>query len=91
MTANPSRDHLIAGTPYDMGVQVITGQIQAQWGSFGNFMLAARKKIVNGEEILPSDTYLREICKLFTVSKHPIRLLKWLETLPGQHPTTGFI
>ncbi|KAI0147051.1 ankyrin repeat-containing domain protein [Xylariaceae sp. FL1272] len=40
-------------------------------------------KKINGEEILPYDTYLREICKLFAVSKHPIRLLEWLETLPG--------
>ncbi|KAI1259579.1 ankyrin repeat-containing domain protein [Xylariaceae sp. FL1019] len=38
---------------------------------------------VHGEEILPYDTYLRQICKLLAVCKHPLRLLRWLETAPG--------
>lgn len=28
---------------YEMGVWIISGQIRKQWGSFGNYMLAARK------------------------------------------------
>ncbi|KAF5004123.1 hypothetical protein FDECE_9337 [Fusarium decemcellulare] len=32
------------GSPYEMGAWIITGQIRKQWGSFGNFMLAARKR-----------------------------------------------
>lgn len=40
-------DHLTApGTPYEMAVWVISGQIRRQWGSFGNYMLAARKGCV---------------------------------------------
>ncbi|KAI2472410.1 hypothetical protein F4781DRAFT_428381 [Annulohypoxylon bovei var. microspora] len=31
------------GSPYEMAAWVITGQIRRQWGSFGNYMLAARK------------------------------------------------
>ncbi|KAI0805103.1 hypothetical protein GGR55DRAFT_298092 [Xylaria sp. FL0064] len=34
------------GSPYEMGVWLINGQIRKQWGSFGNFMLAARKGCV---------------------------------------------
>ncbi|KAM5357036.1 hypothetical protein ACJZ2D_016675 [Fusarium nematophilum] len=30
-------------TPYEVGLWIITGQIRKQWGSFGNYMLAARK------------------------------------------------
>lgn len=30
-------------SPYEMGVWTITGQIRKQWGSFGNYMVAARK------------------------------------------------
>lgn len=30
-------------TPYEVAVWIITGQIKRVWGSFGNFMLAARK------------------------------------------------
>ncbi|KAI2639292.1 hypothetical protein GGS21DRAFT_506902 [Xylaria nigripes] len=30
-------------SPYEMAVWIITGQIRKQWGSFGNYMLAARK------------------------------------------------
>lgn len=29
-------------SPYEMGVWVISGQIRKQWGSFGNYLLAAR-------------------------------------------------
>jgi hypothetical protein len=29
--------------PYELGLWIITGQIRRKWGSFGNFMLAARK------------------------------------------------
>ncbi|KAI1456566.1 hypothetical protein F4805DRAFT_458567 [Annulohypoxylon moriforme] len=37
-------DHLTSpNTPYEMCAWVITGQIRKQWGSFGNYMLAARK------------------------------------------------
>ncbi|KAI0889641.1 uncharacterized protein GGS22DRAFT_176903 [Annulohypoxylon maeteangense] len=37
-------NHLTSPTsPYEMAVWVITGQIRKQWGSFGNYMLAARK------------------------------------------------
>ncbi|RYP41236.1 hypothetical protein DL769_011610 [Monosporascus sp. CRB-8-3] len=32
-----------ADSPYEMGVWIISGQIRKQWGSFGNYMLAARK------------------------------------------------
>ncbi|KPM39834.1 hypothetical protein AK830_g6716 [Neonectria ditissima] len=44
-----SLDHLFwdalaaPDSPYEMGVWIITGQIRKQWGSFGNFMLAARQ------------------------------------------------
>ncbi|GAP92517.1 putative capsule polysaccharide biosynthesis protein [Rosellinia necatrix] len=34
------------GSPYEMGVWIITGQIRRQWGSFGNYMMAARKGCV---------------------------------------------
>ncbi|KAK2762379.1 capsule polysaccharide biosynthesis protein [Colletotrichum kahawae] len=30
-------------SPYEIGLWIITGQIRKKWGSFGNFMLAARK------------------------------------------------
>lgn len=30
-------------TPYEMGAWLISGQIRKQWGSFGNYMVAARK------------------------------------------------
>ncbi|KAH7146240.1 hypothetical protein EDB81DRAFT_721135 [Dactylonectria macrodidyma] len=30
-------------SPYEMGVWIITGQIRREWGSFGNYMLSARK------------------------------------------------
>ncbi|KAI0971983.1 hypothetical protein F4678DRAFT_430768 [Xylaria arbuscula] len=30
-------------SPYEMAVWIITGQIRKQWGSFGNYMMAARK------------------------------------------------
>ncbi|OTA98761.1 hypothetical protein M426DRAFT_325714 [Hypoxylon sp. CI-4A] len=30
-------------SPYEMAAWMITGQIRKQWGSFGNYMLAARK------------------------------------------------
>ncbi|OWO99359.1 hypothetical protein B2J93_8756 [Marssonina coronariae] len=30
-------------SPYEMGAWVISGQVRKQWGSFGNYMLAARK------------------------------------------------
>ncbi|KAF4974896.1 hypothetical protein FZEAL_8262 [Fusarium zealandicum] len=30
-------------SPYEMGAWIITGQIRKQWGSFGNYMIAARK------------------------------------------------
>lgn len=30
-------------TPYEMAAWIITGQIRRQWGSFGNYMVAARK------------------------------------------------
>ncbi|KAI1109620.1 hypothetical protein F5Y14DRAFT_431663 [Nemania sp. NC0429] len=33
-------------SPYEMAVWIITGQIRKQWGSFGNYMLAARKGCV---------------------------------------------
>ncbi|RYP69406.1 hypothetical protein DL770_008243 [Monosporascus sp. CRB-9-2] len=33
-------------SPYEMGVWMISGQIRKQWGSFGNYMLAARKGCV---------------------------------------------
>lgn len=37
-------NHLTApDSPYEMGAWIISGQIRKQWGSFGNFMLAARK------------------------------------------------
>ncbi|WAO87651.1 Hypothetical protein NCS54_00496800 [Fusarium falciforme] len=37
-------DALIApGSQYEMAAWVISGQIRKQWGSFGNYMLAARK------------------------------------------------
>lgn len=37
-------NHLTApDSPYEMAVWIITGQIRKQWGSFGNYMLAARK------------------------------------------------
>lgn len=31
---------------YEMGLWIITGQIRKQWGSFGNYMLAARKRCI---------------------------------------------
>ncbi|KAI1311237.1 hypothetical protein F5Y03DRAFT_324782 [Xylaria venustula] len=31
------------GSPYEMAVWIISGQIRKQWGSFGNYMIAARK------------------------------------------------
>ncbi|RYP24848.1 hypothetical protein DL767_008540 [Monosporascus sp. MG133] len=31
---------------YEMGVRIISGQIRKQWGSFGNYMLGARKGCV---------------------------------------------
>ncbi|KAI1827734.1 hypothetical protein F4861DRAFT_492351 [Xylaria intraflava] len=34
------------GSPYEMAVWIITGQIRKQWGGFGNYMLAARKGCV---------------------------------------------
>ncbi|KAJ8119810.1 hypothetical protein ONZ43_g3323 [Nemania bipapillata] len=30
-------------SPYEMAVWIITGQIRKQWGSFGNYMMAARR------------------------------------------------
>ncbi|PKS13394.1 hypothetical protein jhhlp_000165 [Lomentospora prolificans] len=40
-------DHLTSpGTPYEMCAWVISGQIRKKWGSFGNYMLAARKECV---------------------------------------------
>ncbi|KAI8953403.1 hypothetical protein F4801DRAFT_588314 [Xylaria longipes] len=37
-------DHLTApDSPYEMAVWIINGQIRKQWGSFGNYMIAARK------------------------------------------------
>lgn len=37
-------NHLTApDSPYEIGAWIITGQIRKKWGSFGNFMLAARK------------------------------------------------
>ncbi|KAK6079470.1 capsule polysaccharide biosynthesis protein [Seiridium cupressi] len=37
-------DHLTApGSQYEMCLWIINGQIRKQWGSFGNYMLAARK------------------------------------------------
>ncbi|KAI1387687.1 uncharacterized protein F4822DRAFT_407300 [Hypoxylon trugodes] len=37
-------NHLTApNSPYEMATWIITGQIRKQWGSFGNYMLAARK------------------------------------------------
>lgn len=30
-------------SPYEMGIWIISGQIRKKWGSFGNFMLGARK------------------------------------------------
>jgi len=37
-------NHLISpNSPYEIGAWIITGQIRKKWGSFGNFMLAARK------------------------------------------------
>ncbi|OTA68765.1 hypothetical protein K449DRAFT_387084 [Hypoxylon sp. EC38] len=37
-------NHLTApDTPYEMAAWIITGQIRKQWGSFGNYMLGARK------------------------------------------------
>ncbi|KAI0532186.1 hypothetical protein GGR58DRAFT_507696 [Xylaria digitata] len=37
-------NHLTApDSPYEMAVWIITGQIRKQWGSFGNYMIAARK------------------------------------------------
>lgn len=33
-------------SPYEMGIWLICGQIRKQWGSFGNFMMAARKGCV---------------------------------------------
>ncbi|KAI1413153.1 hypothetical protein F5Y13DRAFT_161703 [Hypoxylon sp. FL1857] len=37
-------DHLTApDSPYEMAAWIISGQIRKQWGSFGNYMLAARK------------------------------------------------
>ncbi|KAI6090690.1 hypothetical protein F4821DRAFT_228838 [Hypoxylon rubiginosum] len=37
-------NHLAApDSPYEMAAWIITGQIRKQWGSFGNYMLAARK------------------------------------------------
>lgn len=33
-------------SPYEMAVWIITGQIRRAWGSFGNYMLAARKGCV---------------------------------------------
>lgn len=40
-------DHLSApDSVYEMGVWLISGQIRKQWGSFGNYMLAARKGCV---------------------------------------------
>lgn len=40
-------DHLTApGSPYEMAAWLITGQIRRQWGSFGNYMLAARRGCV---------------------------------------------
>lgn len=34
------------GSPYEMTAWIITGQIRRKWGSFGNYMLAARKGCV---------------------------------------------
>jgi hypothetical protein len=31
------------GSPYEMAAWIISGQIRKEWGSFGNYMLAARK------------------------------------------------
>ncbi|KAI4858924.1 hypothetical protein F4820DRAFT_454388 [Hypoxylon rubiginosum] len=40
-------DHLTApDSTYEMAVWIITGQIRKQWGSFGNYMVAARKGCV---------------------------------------------
>ncbi|KAI0179459.1 hypothetical protein GGR52DRAFT_536291 [Hypoxylon sp. FL1284] len=40
-------NHLTApDSPYEMAAWIITGQIRKQWGSFGNYMLAARKGCV---------------------------------------------
>ncbi|KAI0379422.1 hypothetical protein F5Y04DRAFT_259715 [Hypomontagnella monticulosa] len=37
-------DHLTApDSPYEMAAWIISGQIRKEWGSFGNYMLAARK------------------------------------------------
>ncbi|KAH7212290.1 hypothetical protein DER44DRAFT_767923 [Fusarium oxysporum] len=37
-------DHISSpDTPYEMTAWIITGQIRAKWGDFGNFMFAARK------------------------------------------------
>lgn len=33
-------------SPYEMGAWIISGQIRKQWGSFGNYMLAAKKGCV---------------------------------------------
>ncbi|KAI1812261.1 hypothetical protein GGS20DRAFT_558819 [Poronia punctata] len=34
------------GSPYEMGVWLISGQIRRKWGSFGNYLVAARKGCV---------------------------------------------
>ncbi|KAH7366947.1 hypothetical protein B0T11DRAFT_251948 [Plectosphaerella cucumerina] len=37
-------NHLTASdSPYEIGLWIITGQIRKEWGSFGNYMIAARK------------------------------------------------
>lgn len=40
-------DHLTApDTPYEMAAWIITGQIRKEWGSFANYVMAARKGCV---------------------------------------------
>jgi hypothetical protein len=40
-------DHLTApGSPYEMAAWLISGQIRRGWGSFGNYMVAARRQCV---------------------------------------------
>ncbi|TDZ25665.1 putative glycosyl transferase FCK3 [Colletotrichum orbiculare MAFF 240422] len=42
-SSSSSSSSTSTNTPYELGLWLINGQIRRAWGSFGNFMLAARK------------------------------------------------
>ncbi|CAL3963482.1 unnamed protein product [Diplocarpon coronariae] len=69
-------------SPYEMGAWVISGQVRKQWGSFGNYMLAARKgdafieNCHNGyKELWKGRTNAEDFHKILTMSDNVAQML----------------